>query len=72
LFGRKAIAGILGAVALGAGIGGFFGPWSAGYIYDVTSSYINAFLLFAGTFFLAGIFTRFLRPMRQQVTSKKL
>lgn len=65
VFGRKAVAGILGAVALGAGIGGFLGPWAAGYIYDATMSYVKAFLLFAGTFLLADIFAFLLRPTRE-------
>jgi len=66
LFGRKAIAGILGALTIGAGIGGFIGPWSAGYIFDVTTSYVIAFLVFAAAYLVADIFSILLRPIRQR------
>ena len=65
LFGRKAMAAILGAITLGAGIGGFIGPWSAGYIFDATNSYAIAFLAFAAAFFFAVIFSILIRPTKQ-------
>ena len=65
LFGRKAMAGILGALYIGTGIGGFIGPWSAGYIFDITSSYVIAFLAFAAAYLVAVIFSILLRPIGQ-------
>jgi len=64
LFGRKAMAGILGAITVGAGIGGFLGPWSAGYIFDVTGSYVIAFLAFSAAFFVSLIFSVLIRPLK--------
>jgi MFS family permease len=34
---------VYGLVRIGSGIGGAFGPWLAGYIFDVTGSYAAAF-----------------------------
>ncbi|MFC1991097.1 MFS transporter, partial [Chloroflexota bacterium] len=67
LFGSKAVAGILGAVTIGAGVGGFIGPWTAGYIFDTTNSYDIAFVVFAGAYVAAVVFAILLRPIRQGV-----
>ncbi|MFW6305085.1 MAG: MFS transporter [Candidatus Saliniplasma sp.] len=45
LFGDKNSGAILGALGTVAGIGGALGPYTAGYIYDVTGVYNSAFLL---------------------------
>ena len=45
LFGDKNSGAILGALGTVAGIGGAFGPYTAGYIYDLTGTYDQAFLL---------------------------
>jgi MFS family permease len=63
LFGRKAMAAILGGITVGAGVGGFLGPWSAGYIFDTTGSYVIAFLCFSGTFLLSLICAVLVRPI---------
>ena len=70
LFGRKAMAGILGAITIGAGIGGFIGPWSAGHIFDSTASYVIAFLVFAAAFLAADIFSILVRPIKQGQNSR--
>jgi len=44
-----------GLLMTGFGIGGIIGPWLGGFIYDVTGSYTNAFLLAMMCFALSGI-----------------
>jgi len=39
IFGGKQLGTIMGFTNLGFGLGGALGPWLAGYIFDVTSSY---------------------------------
>lgn len=63
LFGRKAVSSILGAIAIGAGIGGFLGPWLAGHIFDASQSYEQAFISFAGLFLVAIILSLLIRPI---------
>jgi len=45
LFGTKHSGAILGALGTVAGIGGAFGPYLAGYLYDLTGVYDLAFLI---------------------------
>ncbi|MFO8109929.1 MAG: MFS transporter [Thermoplasmata archaeon] len=45
LFGTKNSGAILGALGTVAGLGGAFGPYLAGYLYDVTGVYDLAFLI---------------------------
>ena len=48
--------GAISALALtGMGVGGIIGPWLGGYIYDISGSYIGAFLLCIACFVLASI-----------------
>lgn len=63
LFGRRAVSSILGAITVGAGVGGFLGPWLAGYIFDVWQSYVPAFLSFAGLFLVAAILSLLIHPI---------
>ena len=53
LFGDKNSGAILGALGTVAGIGGALGPYTAGYIYDLTGTYDQAFLLSGGMTFLS-------------------
>ncbi len=53
LFGDKNSGAILGALGTVAGIGGALGPYTAGYIYDLTGTYDRAFLLSGGMTFLS-------------------
>ncbi len=51
-FGRH-FGAVSGLLLTGMGVGGVFGPWLGGYIYDVTGSYIPAFLFCAVCIFLS-------------------
>ena len=64
LFGLESHGLILGVIAFGFTIGGAFGPWLTGYIFDVTSSYQFAFLGCAFLSFLGLGLTAVLRPGR--------
>ena len=50
LFGARSVAGILGALYTGAGIGNLLGPWLAGLAYDWTRSYTMPIVV--GMFFM--------------------
>jgi MFS family permease len=64
LFGLESHGLILGVIAFGFTVGGAFGPWLTGYIFDVTSSYQAAFLGCA-VLSLVGLFlTAVLKPGR--------
>jgi MFS family permease len=45
IFHGRCFGAISGLLLTGMGIGGILGPWIGGYIYDITDSYTNAFLL---------------------------
>jgi len=64
LFGLESHGLILGVIAFGFTVGGAFGPWLTGYIFDVTSSYQFAFLACAVLSFLGLILTAILKPGR--------
>ena len=65
LFGLKNHGLIYAVIVLGFTAGGAVGPLVTGYIYDVTSSYHNAFLACIA-FMVAGlILTVFLKPTRK-------
>ncbi|MBI4233774.1 MAG: MFS transporter [Chloroflexi bacterium] len=64
LFGRGAFAtirGFLGVVQTG---GGLAGPLIAGFVYDTTQSYSNAFLAFAAAAFLSAVTILLVRKPR--------
>jgi MFS family permease len=46
-FGRAAYGTIMGLMGMVLAVGTIFGPWFAGYVYDVTGSYRFAFSTFA-------------------------
>ena len=54
-FGTKHLGAIVGAVLLGAGIGGVTGPVMAGFVFDTTESYRIAFILGAAIAFAGGL-----------------
>jgi MFS family permease len=66
-FGRLQAASVIGAVFTIAGVSSAFGPFVAGYIYDLSRSYQLAFLLGALTNFLALILLSFSRPPLKKV-----
>ena len=62
-FGLKSHGIILACVSLTTAIGGAIGPVLVGYIFDVTGSYQQAFLMCVGVSIIAIISTMFLRPI---------
>jgi cyanate permease len=63
-FGRKAFASILGSTMLVTAPVSMVSPVYAGWVYDSTGSYNNAFLLFAVLLGVAAILVSFVRPPR--------
>ncbi len=55
LFYGRHYGAISGLILTGFGIGGIIGPWLGGYIYDISGSYIPAFILSMACFGVAGI-----------------
>jgi len=55
LFYGRHYGAISGLILTGFGIGGVIGPWLGGYIYDISGSYISAFILSMACFGVAGI-----------------
>lgn len=50
IFYGKNFGAILGYFTLSIGVGGAFGSWLGGFIYDVTGSYTSAFVISIGCF----------------------
>ena len=50
LFAGRNFGSIYGFVCMGQGVGGAFGAWVAGFIFDVSGSYLAAFALGAASF----------------------
>ena len=63
LFGLRSHGLILGVTNLGYCIGAAVGPFLAGYIFDVTSSYYVAFLVCAAISVTGLILSALLRPI---------
>ena len=61
LFGLRRMGTILGTAAVLYGVGGAFGPFLAGHLFDRSGSYIYAFPLGATVMFLAAASTFFLK-----------
>ena len=55
IFHGKNIGAISAMLLMGTGIGGAIGPWLGGYIFDVTGSYKNAFIVSMVAFAIACI-----------------
>jgi MFS family permease len=55
IFHGRNIGAIAAMVLTGTGIGGAIGPWLGGYVYDITGSYDNAFIISMAAFAVAGI-----------------
>ncbi len=73
LFGLKAHGLIFGCIGFGYTLGAAAGPFLTGYLFDITQSYHLAFIICAGTSFMALIFTFFLRPVKNKLfTSNRL
>lgn len=61
-FGNKNLNEIMGIFWSIAGIGAIIGALTGGVVFDITGSYLIAFLLAAGCFGTAGILAIFLKP----------
>jgi len=55
IFHGRHFGGIVALLLTGMGVGGAFGPWLGGYIYDISGSYSSAFLLCMACFGFACI-----------------
>ena len=55
LYGGRSVAGIIGCLYTGAGIGTLFGPWLAGVAYDAFGTYHAPILAAAAFSFLAAL-----------------
>jgi len=66
IFHGRNIGAISAMVMLGTGIGGAIGPWLGGYIFDVTGSYHNAFIISTISFAVACIFFWIAGPRHAQ------
>ena len=64
LFGLRSHGLIFGLFGLSVAIGGAFGPFLSGYIFDVTGSYQLAFLVCAGISFAGIILSALLKQRR--------
>ena len=65
LFGLSSHGLIFGVINVGFTIGGFIGPFLAGHIFDVTSSYQLAFLISAALGIIGLISTALLTPTKR-------
>jgi MFS family permease len=68
LFGLKAHGTIFGMMGLSYTIGAAAGPFIAGYLFDITDSYVIAFTLCIALSILAIIALRIVRPLHKNST----
>ncbi len=66
-FGRRAFGTISGSMDFVQMFGLVLGPVYAGFIFDLTGSYVIAFSSFAVSALLAAVLMAFLRPPRQRI-----
>ena len=72
LFSGEHFGAINGFFLLGAGIGGFIGPWLGGYIFDVTHSYKIAWILVIIALGLSGVFIWLAAPRKVRLVPGKV
>jgi len=65
-FGAKSFGTIYGYMSAFTSVGSFIGPLFAGWIYDTTSSYLIAFVVFAAMMVIGGITVLFVKPPKPQ------
>ncbi|MFC2006958.1 YbfB/YjiJ family MFS transporter [Chloroflexota bacterium] len=61
-FGRKAFGSIHGSSTMLQAPGSIIAPIYAGWVYDITGSYITAFMLFGAVLVFAVVLAPFARP----------
>jgi MFS family permease len=64
MYHGKHFGGIVGMTLAGFGLGGVFGPWLGGIIYDRTGSYTIGFILSIVSFVLSGVVFWLAAPRR--------
>lgn len=62
LFGMASIGALTGIIHMGNAIGGAIGPILGGYIFDLTKSYLIAFILGAIVFYVAAVLILSVKP----------
>lgn len=68
-FGRSSFGTIGGIINIVAVTGSMFAPTFAGYIYDVTSTYYWAYMVFAGSYVLGGVVLVFAKRKAPQAVT---
>lgn len=69
LFGTTFLAEMLGIINISAFVGGAVGSSLAGFIFDKTGSYYNAFLLGALSWAIAGVLSLLVKPLQKSQKS---
>lgn len=64
IFGGRNFGSIFGVVNMGSGLGSALGAWLAGYIFDVTGSYVGAFAVAAASSLSAAVFLWIAAPRK--------
>jgi MFS family permease len=72
LFHGKNIGAISALVLTGVGLGGAFGPWLGGFIYDHNGSYTVAFAISIAAIALAGILFWIAAPRNARQLQEKM
>jgi len=72
LFGLRSHGVILGGVFLGASLGGAIGPVIAGYIFDISGGYSQAFLVCATVSIIGLVLSVLLKPVRREGRASEL
>ncbi|MDO8490746.1 MAG: MFS transporter [Dehalococcoidia bacterium] len=69
LFQGKHLGAIYGFCTFGLGIGGLFGPWVAGLVFDRLNTYVPAFWMSFVAVMLCSVFVWIARPSRVRVVA---
>ncbi len=71
LFHGRHFGSILGFIDIGFGLGATLGPWLGGYLFDLTSSYVPAFITAIGTTCLGCVSLWIASPRNARATTMK-
>lgn len=72
LFQGKHLGAIYGFCTLGLGVGGLFGPWLAGLVFDRLHTYTPAWWMSFGAVILCSMFIWIARPSRVRVVAGRV